>query len=219
MKFENIKTIYFDYDGTIHDSIKIYAPAFLKAYEFLVENKKAHARKWNNDEIKKWLGYTSKDMWQSFMGDLDESIRNAASSIIGKEMERQIISGNARLYDGAPEVLEQLKRRGYNLVFLSNCSMKYMEISSKIFNLKSFFNDMICSEMYGYIPKHDILYKIKNNYEMNQVIVGDRFHDIESAVKNNIDSIFCRYGYGEKKEGDMATVSIKDINQILWYFD
>lgn len=218
MKFKNIRTIYFDYDGTIHDCIKIYAPAFRKAYEFLVEKNKAVPRQWKNEEIQKWLGYTSKSMWEKFMNDLDESVKNEASLIIGKEMEKQIAFGNAKLYDGALETLEQLKDMGYNLVFLSNCSISYMETSSKIFNLRYYFNDMICSEMYGYIPKHEILHKVKNNYEMNQVIVGDRFHDIESAVKNNIESIFCQYGYGDMSEGTDASVRIKDIQEILWYF-
>lgn len=218
MKFKDIKTIYFDYDGTIHDSLKIYAPAFRKAYDFLVEKKKAEPRLWSDDEIKKWLGFTSMEMWKNFMSDLEEPVKNEASSIIGKEMENQILSGNARLYSGSLNVLEQLRNSGYKLVFLSNCSINYMEVSSRTFDLKSYFHDMICSEMYGFIPKHEILHKIKNNYEMNQIIVGDRFHDIESAVKNNIKSVFCEYGYGEKGEGDKTDVAIKDISEILWYF-
>lgn len=218
MKFKNIKTIYFDYDGTIHDSIRIYAPAFNKAYEFLVKKNKVAPRHWKNEEIKKWLGYTSSAMWEHFMGDLEETIKNEASLIIAKEMERQIVTGNARLYDGALEVLEQLKFKGYNLVFLSNCSFNYMEKSSEIFNLNSFFDDMICAETFGFIPKHEILHKIKNNYKSNQMIVGDRFHDIEAAVINNIDSVFCKYGYGDISEGKKASVDIIDIKEILRYF-
>ncbi len=218
MRFENIRTIYFDYDGTIHDSIKIYAPAFKKAYDFLVENSKAQPRNWHDEEIKKWLGYTGREMWEKFMPSLEEPMKMEAGSIIGREMERLIASGRAQLYDGALNVLEHLKDRGYKPVFLSNCSISYMEISDKVFDLKHCFHEMICSEMYGFIPKHEILHKIKNNHEMNQVIVGDRFHDIESAVKNNIESVFCEYGYGERSEGNKATASIKDIKEILSCF-
>ncbi len=63
MKLSNIKTIYFDYDGTLHNSIKIYAPAFKKAYDFLVENNYAKQKMWRDEEIAKWLGYTSKILW------------------------------------------------------------------------------------------------------------------------------------------------------------
>ena len=36
-----MKGVIFDYDGTLHESIRIYAPAFHRAYEYLVE--KGHA--------------------------------------------------------------------------------------------------------------------------------------------------------------------------------
>ena len=31
-------------------------------------------------------------------------------------------------------------------------------------------------------------------------MIGDRMHDIEGAIKNNLDSIGVLYGYGDKKE-------------------
>lgn len=219
MTFQNIKTIYFDYDGTIHNSIKIYAPAFKKAYDFLVENNKAEPKNWKDEEIKKWLGYSKKEMWETFMSDLEEPYKTEAGSIIGKEMINQILSGKAELYDNALDVLKELRRRGYDIVFLSNCSINYMKKSDKMFNLNYYFNDMICTEMFDYIPKYEVLNKIKYNYKMNQVIVGDRFHDIESAIKNNIYSIFCEYGYGDISEGNKANVNIKDIKEILRYFE
>ena len=215
MKLKNIKTIYFDFDGTLHDSIKIYAPSFRKGYNFLVENKKAEHKIWKDEEIQKWLGYTSKEMWDNFIKDLEEPFKKKVSSIIGTEMQNQILLGNAKLYENSLTVLEKLKIKGYKLIFLSNCSIKYMEASKSFFNLNLYFDDMICSEMYDFVPKHEVLKLIKYNYEMNQIIVGDRFHDIDAAIKNGIQSIFCEYGYGDKIEGSIADVSIKNITEIL----
>ena len=216
MKFKDVKTIYFDFDGTIHNSVKIYAPAFKKAYDFLVEKNKANPREWKNEEISKWLGFTRKEMWDNFMKDLEEPYKNQASMIIGKEMQNLMLSGNAILYENAKDVLGELKSRGFKLVFLSNCSVKYMEASMAAFKLDFYFDHMICSEMYDFIPKHEILRIIKDNYQMNQVIVGDRYHDIDAGYKNNIYSVYCEYGYGEKGEGDNASASIKDITEILF---
>ena len=39
-EFKNIKNIVFDYDGTLHNSIKIYAPAFREAYNYLIDQDK-----------------------------------------------------------------------------------------------------------------------------------------------------------------------------------
>lgn len=215
MKLPGVKTIYFDFDGTLHNSVKIYSPAFRKAYDFLVENKKAEPREWKDEEISKWLGYTKTEMWDNFMKNLEEPFKSSAGAIIGREMQSQMLFGNACLYDNAEEVLRELKRRGFKLVFLSNCSVRYMETAAKTFNLGVYFDDMICSEMYDFIPKHEVLKIIKDNYPVNQVIVGDRFHDIDAGVKNGIYSVYCQYGYGEKGEGDSATAGIKDIIEIL----
>jgi phosphoglycolate phosphatase len=215
MKLTGVKTIYFDFDGTLHNSVKIYSPAFRKAYDFLVDNKKAEPREWKDEEISRWLGYTRIEMWDDFMKDLDESFKDRAGAIIGREMQDQMLSGNGCLYENTIEVLKTLKKRGFKLVFLSNCSIRYMEAAIAAFNLDDYFDDMVCSEMYDFIPKHEVLKIIKDKYPVNQVIVGDRFHDIEAGIKNGICSVYCEYGYGEEKEGNMASAKIKDIRELL----
>lgn len=215
---KNIKTVFFDYDGTIHESIKIYAPAFRKAYEFLVENQYAEERQWTEKEISYWLGFSSKEMWKEFMPDLDENTQNEASKIIGKEMLQQLSVGKAILYDGAIDVLKYLKDKGYKLIFISNCGIYYKEMARKSFNLDDYFDEMVCSEEYNYIPKYEILSKIKDNYNEDMVIVGDRIQDIEAGIKNNIYTIGCKYGYGNDKElhqADYIIESIMDIKKLL----
>jgi len=216
-KFNNIKTVYFDYDGTLHDSIKIYAPAFRKAYDYLVELKKAPVQEHSDEEIAKWLGYTNHEMWNIFMNDLDVSTRKQADNIVKNEIKDQMRQGRARLFDNIIEVLQHLKNKGHKLVFLSNCGVEYMEGAKKFFKLDDYFDDMVCSGMYGYKPKHEILNLIKNSYPMDQVMVGDRFHDIRSAIYNNIESIFCEYGYGDAEEGKDASASVKKPIEILNY--
>jgi len=215
---KNIKTVFFDYDGTIHESIKIYAPAFRKAYEFLVENQYAEERQWTEKEISYWLGFSSKDMWKEFMPDLDENTQNEASKIIGKEMLQQLSVGKAILYDGAIDVLKYLKDKGYKLIFISNCGIYYKEMARKSFNLDDYFEQMVCSEEYDYIPKYEILSKIKDNFDEEMVIIGDRIQDIEAGIKNNIVTIGCKYGYGSDKELNEANYiieSIMDIKKLL----
>lgn len=211
----NIKTIFFDYDGTLHNSIKIYAPSFRKAYDFLVKNKHAEKRDFTDTEISYWLGFSSKDMWENFMPNLDENIRNEASKIIGSDMINQLSLGKAVLYEGAIDVLKYLKNKGYDLVFISNCGLKYMEMNKNLFDLDHYFKKMVCSQEHNYIPKYEILKKIKNNYKEDMVIIGDRIQDIESGKKNNIYSIACNYGYGSTKELENADYMIDDIKDIM----
>lgn len=214
----NIKTIFLDYDGTLHESIKIYAPAFRKAYKFLVSSGYAKEKEFTDDEISYWLGFSSKDMWKKFMPDLDDFIKSEASRIIGKEMLNQITLGNASLYESSIETLQYLKNKGYKLVFISNCGFYYMESHRKYFKLDKYFIEMVCSEQYNFIPKHEILSKIKNKFENDMVIVGDRSQDIESGKKNNIITIGCSYGYGENselKQADYIINNILDLTKLL----
>jgi phosphoglycolate phosphatase len=216
--FKNIKTIFFDYDGTLHNSIKIYAPAFRKAYAYLVEKGYAEPREWKDEDISHWLGYNPSDMWRAFMPKLDEIERNKCSSIISDEMKVLIEKGKPKLYKGALEVLEYLKYKGYHLVFISNCKIYYKDCHNKQFQLDKYFEELASSEEYNFIPKYDILNRIKDKYEEDMVIVGDRIQDIEAGKKNNIYTIGCSYGFAPIGELDNADMIIQDISDLKEFF-
>ncbi|MPM15050.1 hypothetical protein SDC9_61415 [bioreactor metagenome] len=40
----------YDFDGTLDDTIKIYGPAFKKAYQYLMDKGLAENRGWTNEE-------------------------------------------------------------------------------------------------------------------------------------------------------------------------
>lgn len=215
--FENVKTLFFDYDGTLHNSIAIYAPAFRKAYEYLVKEELAEERNWTDKEISYWLGFNPQDMWKNFMPQLEQGIKDRCSEIIGVEMQKLIKEGKPVLYKGTLEILEYLKDRGYKLVLISNCKVYYKECHSKLFHLATYFEEFACSEEYGYLPKYDILRRIRTKYLEDMVIIGDRNQDIEAGKRNDIYTIGCRYGFPLKGELDEADVCIDDIRELMKY--
>jgi phosphoglycolate phosphatase len=218
LPFNNIKTIFFDYDGTLHDSIKIYAPAFKKAYSYLVSEGLAEERKWEDSDIRIWLGYNAQEMWQSFMPHLDQPLRDKCSKLVSSEMKTQIDEGKPQLYSNALDILDYLKNKGYNLVFISNCGQYYLDAHSKLFNLEKYFNEMACSEQFSFIPKSDILGKIKDKYPKDMVIIGDRAQDIEAGKQNNIYTIGCSFGYAKENELNEADLIIDTIEDLKKYF-
>lgn len=213
-----INTIFFDYDGTLHDSMRVYAPAFRKAYAYLVKKGLAENRPISDKEISYWLGFNSQEMWKSFMPNLPEETREYCSQIIGAEMRRLIELGNAVLYDGAIETLKYLKDKGYCLIFISNCKIYYRDVHNKAFNLDKYFNCLVCSEEYDFIPKHEILKFIMEQYPKKMAIVGDRAQDIEAGIKNNIFAIGCNYGFATEGELQKAHLIINDIQDLKQYF-
>lgn len=60
-------TLFFDYDGTLHDCIRIYAPAFRRVYPELVTAGFAAPRTFSDPELSQWLGLSVSDMWNRFM--------------------------------------------------------------------------------------------------------------------------------------------------------
>lgn len=214
--FSSVKTIIFDYDGTLHDSSRIYMPAFLKAYDYLVEEGQAKETSWSEESITKWLGYSKKQMWQEFMPRLEAQYQEKASSIIGQTMQQKIENNEAVLYPHALDTLAYLKNKGYTLLFLSNCSIDYMESHAEMFNLNDYFTGLYCTEQYAFKKtKKEIVQQIRNDYENDFLVIGDRFQDIEVAELENIYSIGCAYGYGHKSELEQSDVMINDIKELM----
>ncbi|MDF2612319.1 MAG: family hydrolase [Clostridia bacterium] len=215
--FKSIKTIFFDYDGTLHDSLRLYAPGFRKAYDFLAEQGLADAKNWSDKEISYWLGFNPKDMWENFMPSLSTELREKCSEMIGQEMEKQMQETKPFLYEGALETLEFLKDKSYHLIFISNCKTYYKDTHTKLFCLDKYFESLVCSDEYHFIPKYEILHLIKDKYPENMVIVGDRKQDIEAGKKNNIYTIGCTYGFAMEGELADADMLIDDIRELIKY--
>lgn len=205
----------FDYDGTLHNSIHIYAPAFRHAYEHLVMLGKAKPREWTNREISQWLGLSSKDMWNRFMPNLSQAVQDECSSIIGNLMLELVQQGKAVLYPSVLEVLHKLKSKGYNMIFLSNCKHSYMKAHIEEFHLDDFFSDFYCTEDYDFKPKFEIFKIIKKNNPGEFIVIGDRYQDIEIAKIHELHSIGCGYGYGMESELFSATVIVQTPIEIL----
>ncbi len=209
------KTVCIDYDGTIHNSMKIYYESFLKAYQYLVDGGYQTKKEWPRDEVKKFLGQNPKEMWQSFDSSIPPEIIQNASRIIGESMTKMVAEGLAELYDGAMDTLKYLKDKGYYLVYLSNSRIYYMEMNKKAFGLDRYFDEFIVSEMHDYTPKKDILKSIKDRLPQPILMVGDRIHDMESGISNQIDTVACLYGYGSEAEFIGSTYQINNINDLM----
>lgn len=205
----------FDYDGTIHNSMKTYAPAFRNTCKWLYDNGyTSELIEYSDKQISYWLGFNSTDMWQMFMPELSVEVRETARKKLGKDMAERVENGEGALFEHAEEMLSELKNDGYNLIFLSNCRVHYMERHRRVFGLDRFFSYFYCCEDFGFIPKYEIFRKIKPAHDGDFIVIGDRFHDIETAVKNNLHSIGCGYGYGSSEELEKADVIVDDIRKI-----
>ena len=209
-------TLIFDYDGTLHDAIRIYAPAFRKACAWLEERGLLEPREWSDARVSRWLGQTSVAMWADFHPALGEGDRLMAEGIILDEMKRRIQEGLAWWYPGAVEVLRELKGEGHRLVFLSNCTLAYMEAHQEAFGLEGFFEAFYPGEAWGFRPKHEIFPSIRERFgtEETYLMIGDRHHDMDVGVVHGIFRVGCLYGYGPMEELHGADRLVRDVREI-----
>lgn len=212
--FNKVKTVVFDYDGTIHDSGEPYIKGFQKAYAYLVEKGFAEERVFKKEEMTCWLGYSSTEMWKAFMPELPETEKEKASDIIRSETMLQVKGHNSRLYDGAEETLLYLKERGYHVLYLSNCRPYYRQMHTETFHLERFFEEMYCAGDYQFAPKYEIFKEIMKKYPSEYIMIGDRFHDMEAAKYCRAYAVGCAYGFGSEEELAEADVQIADIREL-----
>lgn len=199
-------TIFFDYDGTLHNSMAIYGPSFRAAYAWLVEEGHCPEREFDDVWISQWLGWTAEAMWTTFAPDLPSEVWHRAADVVGEHMDALTEQGKARLFEGIPEMLDELKDKGYELAFLSNCRSAYCSVHRSQFGLDRWFDAYYCAEDFNDIPKWQIYQKVCDRHSGPQVMVGDRFHDLDVATRAGIPSVGCAYGFGREGELDAASV-------------
>lgn len=199
-------TIFFDFDGTLHDSMAIYGPAFRSAYTWLVEQGYKQPNEFSDEWISQWLGFTVEEMWTTFAPDLPEEVWRQAAALVGREMDGRTECGEAQLFEDVAQALDALKQQGFDLVFLSNCRIAYCDVHRSNFGLDKWFCAYYCAEAFNDIPKWKIYQQVAVNHIYPHVMVGDRFHDQEVAQCARIPFVGCAYGFGREGELDQVDV-------------
>ena len=207
-----IKTLFFDFDGTIHNAVPIYLPALQEVYDELVEKGMRPQKTWTESEIFPFLGQTAKEMWDGFAPELSDAEKEAYAEKIRDIEESLIESGHSKLFDGAFETLKALKN-DYHMVFFSNCSNRYLTLMKKAHDLDELFHDYLTAENFAYQPKAKTLSMVKEYFPEKHLFIGDRHHDFEAGAANGIPTIGCAYGFGGD-EIQSATVQMQSIQEL-----
>lgn len=212
----NIKTIIFDLDGTLVNTIKVTIPAFENVLKDLKE-KKLLDNLPEKEEILKYIGYPIDQIFINLYNNNDKKLIDESVKLLDYYEEKVISNSDNLFFDGVYDVLNYLKNKNYKIMILSNCNTVYL---NSILNkgLDKYIDKPYCSEMFNWKDKETVLNKIiDNNKKDEYVMIGDRKHDIQAAIKNNIKSIGCNYGYGES-EINGADIIIQDIRDLKKIF-
>ena len=213
-----IRTLVFDWDGTLHQTHHLYGEAVRSVYRDLVRSGEAPEHWYSDEDLSIYLGMNALDMWAAFLPQLPEKRWLEMSRRVGEHMVSLIRSGEACLYPGAEHVLDRLREEGFRMVLLSNCTIAYMDAHREHFRLNRWFDGYYPCEAWGNIPKEEIFPQIREAFPANFCIIGDRASDLKAAKIHGIPSIACAWGYGKQEEFATATAvasSLQNLPEII----
>lgn len=205
----------FDYDGTLHDSLAIYAPAVRAAYDDLAARGLAVGGPPEMETIRRWIGMAPSEMWEQFQPQLSFQEKQAGGARIGQRMQELVEAGRAQLYPGVPQVLNELKAQDVRMLLLSNCPVSYLRAHAACFGLERWFDGLYCGEKFDYRPKYEILPILQARWPGEFLVIGDREQDMEMARRCGVRAVGCLYGYGSREELSRATWLAQRPEEIL----
>lgn len=190
-----IKNIIFDLDGTITDS-----------QEGIVNGVKHTLNKMNLKMDPKFftefIGPPLEDSFAKFTNLEGQDVFDAVECFRSYYLEYGWLE--MKLYEGVEKLLEDLKKDGYDLyIATSKFDLSAKRILKK-YKLDRYFT-YIAGATYdsSRVIKSDVIAYLLEERNLNpeeSIMVGDRLNDIEGALKNSIQAIGVRYGYGHEDE-------------------
>lgn len=126
------------------------------------------------------------------------------------------------LYDGIPQLLEQLKRAGKTIATASSKPAVFIEKILRYFEIDQYFTVVSGATLDGSIGTkaqvtQQSLDRLKVQDLSQAVLIGDRLHDVEGAKQCGIDCIGVTFGFGgrEELENAGATHVVDRVEELL----
>ena len=191
------KTIIFDLDGTLIDSLEDIAVCMNKVLEEL--NLPIH----KIDDYKYFVGSGVDVLVNNALKDSSQEIKNEVLEKFKKEYDQQL-HAKTKPYEGIYELLDELKKLDYNLAVLSNkphdFTIAYVDYLFKNYNFKE------VHEQKKEVPrKPDPIGAINIAKALNIpcseiFFVGDTKIDMQTAKSANMKAIGVLWGFRDEEE-------------------
>ena len=165
------KAIMFDLDGTLTES----GEGITKSVQYALE--KIGRPEPDLEKLKVFVGPPLLDQFMKYADTDEETARQAVAFY----RERYGVTGiyENSVYPGIPELLEELRRKGYLLAVASSKPENYVNQVLDYFHLSGYFDVIVGSEMNGNRTRkaqviEETLERLKLSGHRNQVLmVGD----------------------------------------------
>ncbi|RYL95257.1 HAD-IIIA family hydrolase [Sporolactobacillus sp. THM7-4] len=180
-----LKTIIFDFDGTLVDSKEV----LISTYNQLAE--RHHYKKFHIEELDRFMKLPLKEQCRSMQIPFHKIPQIIFELLKGYKSSLKKI----RFIEGINELLYTLKKSGYELAIISSNAEKNIQQFLSA-NDVHYFSTVMCS---GDVYRKDRMinkFLKKNHLRTSQVIyVGDEARDIIAGKKSGVKVIWAAWGF------------------------
>ena len=214
---KDLRYLLFDLDGTLTDS----AEGILRCVQYALEQ--CGTPEPDAEKLRPFIGPPLLDSFQEFCG------MPPARAAFAVEQYRKRFSTVGLLenavYDGIPELLEQLREHGYVLAVATSKPEVYTLRILEHFDLFKYFTAVAgCDIHRAGETKADMIRLALRRLGLPEqeppqtVMIGDRKHDVLGAKECRVPCIGVRYGYAEAGEleqygADWVTDSVETLGK------
>ena len=210
-----IEVISFDLDGTLLDNSFVDS-VWLEEIPRLYSVEKSVSFDDAKKIVRNHYDSVGKDRREWY--DIHYWIRRFGLKVEAKELLRKF-EHRIKTYPEVPEILEQLKRRGFRLVIVSNAGREFVELELEKTEMKSCFERVFSSTSdFGVVKKTVRLYqrvcRILGVSPQEMIHVGDdRKFDFE--VPRRLGILAYHLDRTGKHEGEFVIHSLEELNRKL----
>jgi len=191
---KKIKLVVFDLDGTLVDAYKAVAASLnhaLKSFNY---------PPLDDHTIKRSVGWGDKNLVSKFVSaeDVDRVLS------VYRSHHRSALKSGTKFLPGARQLLDELKKDGYQLAIASNRPSRFTHIILKHLEVKGHFAAVVCAdEVASAKPAPDCLLKILKTCQVKAeeaLYVGDMTIDMETGQRAGVKTVGIITGSSTEEE-------------------
>lgn len=168
----------------------------------------------SDDVLLGTLGYQTEEIWRMLLVDARPEVQQKANKLMGDIELSLLQEGQAQPFPGVPKTLQRLQDAGLTMCILSNCDSDYLQAIPDALGIGHYFKERFCAADFPGLTKSEILRNALPRFQKPAAMVGDRWHDIEAGLDNDLLTIGCSFGLGQKHELAKSDYLINDFREL-----
>ncbi len=210
-QFAGIRLVCFDNDGTLFASHEVANPAIQRRFVAFCRGYGLELAPPTDEEICRLTGKPGPEFYTEI---LPQPLKGLAAKFRQECLEGEVeeVRARGRLYDGAAQLLRDLRQAGRRTALVTNAGELYLGAVYQRVGYSGLLDGVYHYGKNGWTAKGEMIRSAMRDFgESSCVMVGDRASDLEGARQAGVPMIGCVYGYGTLEELAGADALAADI--------